>query len=124
MPAHFQIDSARQIVLSTLTGTVSIADLRTHMDELARDPGFVPTYRHLWDLRGATKGALTAADLRSLLGQGPWSKETRRAFVCDSELSFGMARMAQLLTDERPSEIRVFRDLSEALDWLEVDHVD
>ena len=55
---------------------------------------------------------------------GPWNSETRRAFVCDSDLSFGMARMAQALNDERPSEIRVFREISEALDWLELDRPD
>jgi len=124
VPAHFEIDAARRLVLSTLSGTVKDDDLRVHMNDLARHPDFDPTYAQLWDLRGAANSDVTGAGLRGLRGQGPWNSATRRAFVCDSDLSFGMARMAEALNDQRPSEIRVFREMSEALDWLEVDCLD
>ena len=50
-------------------------------------------------------------------------KGARRAFVTGSDFAFGMARMYQTLADDLPSEIRVFDDMSEALEWLDLDEL-
>jgi hypothetical protein len=91
------------------------------MRRLAADPDFDPAYRQLVDLRGISKVDVTGAGLRSLGRANPWNEPTRRAIVCGLDVVFGMARMYQLLTDEDPHEVRVFREISEALDWLALD---
>jgi len=99
-------------------------DLRAHNRGLIDSSDFDPAYRHLWDVRGVTELDVTSDGLRSAKGSSPWTKHTRRAFVCGSDEVFGVARMAEMLNDEGPSEICVFRDMSEATGWLGPDLID
>lgn len=40
------------------------------------------------------------------------------AIIADTDLLFGLARMAEVLMDETLWEIQVFRDKTEAIDWI------
>lgn len=124
MPIHYEIDHARRVVLSSSTDTMTKDGLEAHMDGLARDPDFDPTYRHLLDLRAVVNVELTVEALRQLMRKQPWTRATQRAFVVDSDLVFGMSRMAEILNEDNPSEIQVFWEISEALDWLGLDRID
>ena len=124
MSTHFEIDHARRLVRSTSTGRLTDEDLRAHNRELIDSSDFDPVYRHLWDVRGVTELDVTTGGLRGVRSSLPWTKHTRRAFVCGSDEVFGVARMAEMLNDEGPSEIHVFRDMSEATDWLGLDPID
>ena len=124
MPFRYEIDRARRLVLSTATGTVTDEDLHTHMRRLAADPNFDPTYRQLVDLRDVSNVDVTSGGLRALGSSNPWKEPTRRAVVCERDVVFGLARMYQLLTDDDPHEVQVFREISEALDWLALDTIE
>ena len=43
------------------------------------------------------------------------------AIVASKDVEFGMARMVELLADESPTEIRVFRAVGEAESWLGIE---
>ena len=124
MPASYRIDRARRLVLSSATGVLTHDDLRAHMRNLAGDSNFDPSFRQIFDFRAVTNLEVTGAALRELAQSNPWKKRTRRAFVCDRDVLFGMARMFQLLTNGAPAEIQVFREMSEALAWLGLDAIE
>jgi hypothetical protein len=124
MPFRYEIDRARRVVLSTAMGTVTDEELQTHMRGLAADPNFDPTYRQLVDLRDVSKVDVTSGGLRALGRSNPWKAPTRRAVVCERDVVFGLARMYELLTGDDPHEVRVFREISEALDWLALDTIE
>jgi hypothetical protein len=124
MPAHYKIDKARRLVSSVATGTFTDDDLRGHTRGLAADPDFDPSFRQIFDLRGITDLDLTGPQMRERARENPWKEGSRRAFVCSREVVYGMARMYQLLTDDGPDEIRVFRKMSEALAWLGLDTIE
>jgi hypothetical protein len=42
----------------------------------------------------------------------------RRAFVVTSEVAFGLARMFDILTEDRGHELQVFTTMPEAREWL------
>jgi hypothetical protein len=48
----------------------------------------------------------------------PFWAGARRALVITNDVLFGMARMYQLLKDESPDELQIFRNMDEALQWL------
>jgi hypothetical protein len=48
----------------------------------------------------------------------PFGAGARRAVVVTNDVVFGMARMYQILTDESPDELRIFRKVDDALQWL------
>ncbi len=96
-----------------------------HRCALSCDPDFVPNYRQIFDLRGVTDLELTSTDLRERVANDVFGGGSRRALVASSDLVFGMARMYQLLAaDENTDEIRVFREMSDAVRWLDLAEVD
>jgi hypothetical protein len=46
------------------------------------------------------------------------SGQARRAFVVTSEVAFGLARMFDILTEDRGHELQVFTTMPEAREWL------
>ncbi len=61
---------------------------------------------------------MTSTGIRVLAERNPFSEGSRRAIVVDSELSYGMVRMYQLLTDQHAHDLTVFKDLKKARAWL------
>ncbi len=41
--------------------------------------------------------------------------------VAEKDVSFGMARMYEMLREAEPDQIKVFRDMAEARRWLGLD---
>ena len=47
--------------------------------------------------------------------------ESRRAFVAPTDIAYGLTRMHQLLLAETEQQIGVFRQMNDALLWLDAD---
>ncbi len=124
MPASYRIDKARHLILSVATGTCIDDDLLDHKRSLSADPEFDPGFRQLFDFRKVTTAELTTACVRQLVRDNPFEKGARRAVVCDIDLLFGLARMFEMLNGDGPDEVRVFREMSDALAWLRIDTID
>ena len=78
-----------------------------------------PDYALLIDLSEANGGAVTSLGVRALSTQPlVLSPTSRRAVVVPSDLGYGMARMYEMLRDERGGVVRAFRDLAEARRWV------
>jgi len=107
MPADFFIDADLGMVFSKATGVISLADGEDHMDRLSADPEFRPEYNQLFDLRQARGTALSDNALRSLASRKIFSGNSRRAFVVEGDLEFGLSRV-----------FATFREMKEALSWL------
>jgi hypothetical protein len=64
---------------------------------------------------------VTSEYIREVARSTSYAEGSRRAFVASSDVQFGLSRMFQILSDESPAEVRVFRDLAEARRWLGLD---
>lgn len=120
MPVTYEIDAARHLVWTVATGVVTYAEVARHLAEEERDDAL--GLAEVIDARGATTD-LTAEQVRSLvlltdalLRRGRFGA---LALVTDNEVAFGMARMYQILVEALPVEIAVFRELADALTWLD-----
>jgi hypothetical protein len=120
MPVTYRIDADERIVHLTMTGECSYDEWERAMLAALADPSYRPGFGFLIDRRGAD---ITTPDfIRRVvcfnlehqveLGGG------RRAVVVGSTADYGMGRMAEILSDDSPSPIRVFKDIDEALGWL------
>lgn len=120
MPAEYQIDHARQLVLSRAHGVTTTADYLAHGHRLRADPDFRPDYRQLWDLTEITKGNTNFSELSDMAKVNIFAPTARRALLASSDVAFGLGRMFQMLRETKgETGIRVFRDREEALRWLE-----
>jgi hypothetical protein len=119
MPAFYKIDKENRLVMTTASGTVSMADAITHRQKLAADPEFDPTFSQLLDLSHMSKIGINAEDIRVLAQDNIFSPGSRRAILVSSDAAFGFARMFELLREAAgETGIEVFRNLDAALDWV------
>ena len=123
MPIHYQIDSSLGVVFTTFQGVVTKEDAWTLVERLRTDPAFQPNFSQLVDTSGATQYDLSAKDIMTVCTRSAFGEKSRRAMVADDDHVFGMHRMYQTLreTNEKPGQIKVFRDMAEARRWLGLD---
>lgn len=92
-------------------------------DEILIDSEF--TMDDIWDLRGcAVDPSFSFEDILEIKAHimrfDQNGREGRKtALVVDSDAAFGMARMFQTATDQLPAYIRIFREETDALRWVE-----
>jgi hypothetical protein len=121
MPITTVIDSARKVVFTTCTGTVTIAEVAETCIQLARDPAFDPGYSHLNDLTSISEVHLSATELKDFVAQklDPFSEVSKRAFVASEPHVFGMARMYESLINH--PNLTVARTLEEGRQHLDLE---
>jgi hypothetical protein len=121
MPWDFEIDHAQRLVRVRVHGTMCDHDLLDADAALRDHPEFDPSFDQLIDLREATGSEVTTAGVQKLAQQPPlFAPSSRRALVVSTDLGFGMARMFELLREGKSGEVRAFRELDKAREWLDL----
>lgn len=118
MPVTYEIDPARALVITTVTGQVSAAEMFEYHRALAADPHFVPSLDSLVDFVDTSAYTGTADEIRHLAEAMPFEAGARRAYVVSSDLHFGLSRMAQAHAERKGVFVEVFRNRADALAWL------
>ncbi|MCK5596608.1 MAG: hypothetical protein KAJ04_04095, partial [Candidatus Eisenbacteria sp.] len=119
-------DGRTGLRMHVATGTLTPDELENALLDAYRRPDYRPEGNSLCDVREAGVGTFTGEEIRrvvdTVLKHRGAPPETRTAIVVGRDLSFGPARMfAQQLEAESPSDVAVFRDMDEAMAWLEGD---
>jgi hypothetical protein len=119
MPATYEIDKKRRLVITTGLDQMTLADGLAHQERLMKDPDFDPTFSQLMDFTGVDFSGIKANDIRKLAERNIFSSQSRRAIVAPSNLVYGFGRMFEMLRETAGENgIRIFRDLDGAVDWL------
>lgn len=114
-----EIDRENRVVVLGVSGALDDDGLLQLASQLRSDPEVKPDFALLIDLREANGVAVTSLGVRALSAQPlVLSPTSRRAVVVPSDLGYGMARMYEMLRDERGGVVRAFRDLGEARRWV------
>ncbi len=119
MPIAFEIDHGAQRVLVTATDEIRIEDMVALVTRLAELRAL--GYAQRFDARGALV-MLTAEETRRLVPLVARLREehgqSRTAFIADSDVSFGMARMYATLSADTDTGFMVYRTIEEGEEWL------
>jgi hypothetical protein len=125
MPIRYAVDHALQRVTVTAEGDLRLEDMVAVLTELATQRCY--GYAQCFDARRAVV-LLTAEDIRRIVTLTARLRaehgQARTAFIAESDVSFGMARMYATLAAETDSGCMVYRTLSEGEAWLGWSHVD
>ena len=125
MPADYTIDKSKRMVFSKAYGNLTGQDIISHQDKLRNDPDFDPSFSQLVDCTKVTKADdLSTDNIYALAERNPFGAGSHRAFVAPKNLLYGMFRMFQILTDDYPDELSVFRDITEARKFLKLESKD
>jgi len=119
MPAYYNIDKERRLVMSTGSGVLTMTDALAHQEKLLKDPDFSPRFSQLMDLTQVTNVEFGTEDLRKLAQRSIFSPDSRRAILVSSDVVFGLSRMFEIFRETLgETGIRVFRNLDDALEWV------
>ena len=126
MTIDHKIFGEQGIVITTLVGAVTDADILPGYMRLYEDENWKPGYHEIVDLRNAKMDGVTAEGLRSLsvMVEGYVAGKCDRfksAVVAPKDLPFGLARLYEALSEESPESVKVFRNMKDALGWVGVD---
>lgn len=121
MPVSYDIDLDASFVILRFTGETDFAAYRAVMDGVLADPRFRPGMCWLSDRRATTE--LPSADfvrrLTDYIGtHSPTFARCGWAVVTGTLGDYGMARMAELLSERHEADVRAFMDYDEAVAWL------
>jgi len=119
VPVDYEIDTEQDVVVTRGHGRLTDDDLLGVQQRLRADPAFRPDMNELCDLRDVSEVEVTSRGLRLLAARNHFGAGSRRAFVVERPVLFGIARMLQALTDRHPDELRVqFDELRDARAWV------
>jgi hypothetical protein len=122
MPVTYRIVPELRLVLSTWEGAVTLEDGRRHNESLRADPEFDPSMRQLSDARRA-RSAVSADGVRGLARHSAFGPSSRRAILVADDDAYAVSRMYAAQAN-KAGRVRIFRDLRDALAWLEVEASD
>jgi len=124
LPVETKIDTEKGLRMHALAGRVTLAMIEDALAEIYARPDYRSEAGVLWDVRAADLSQIKGGEVRGIVeyvmthrGAPPG---TRTAILVARDLDFGLARMAeQQLEAKSPSDVTVFRDMDEAMAWLE-----
>ncbi len=120
MPFTYLIDKERALVVSSGSGVVTYAELKSHQDRLLADANFNREFNQLLDLTGVTEFAVSADEITIIARRALFSPTSKRAWVASTPAIYGMGRLAIAHHEHTasPSHASAFYDLPSALEWL------
>jgi len=121
MPISFYYDREKEALYGTMTGQITEDEFQASLQEILQSDQFPPDTRTLWDLRELdfkTIDSLMEKRLINIRREYPERGRARLAFIVAGDLAFGMGRMYEILSEDLPQEIRIFRKYSEGENWL------
>jgi hypothetical protein len=121
MPWSYQIDVARKLVYTTVTGAITPAEANAFFETIRNDPAFDPHFSELLDVSNSDGSQFSTAKVRESANRSLYVSPSRRAILVGDDLSFGLGRLYGTHVDLNGGPIvNVFRKREEALRWLGV----
>jgi hypothetical protein len=122
MPLTYTVDPESRLVTAVASGRLESDEAIAVFDEIMSHTHFGSGMRLLSDHRNLesvlpTEFVLTM--VRRIEKKPELFADSKWAFVESGMARYGMARMASILLERSPVELRVFRDIAKARDWLQ-----
>ncbi len=124
MPITYSIDEDLGVVFTTASEVLTEDELLQHKRRVVSDPKFKPGFVELSDVRSISDLAISASGLERFVAQDDSDSERlqgyKLAIVVSGALEFGMGAMYEMMSVENNRDVRIFRDVGLARDWLQI----
>ena len=122
MKAGITVDVERRLVFTHATNPLTHDQVVDHRDRLRDHQGFEPDFDQIISFLDVTEVQVSADEVRRLASEPFFSPSSRRALVASSDELFGLSRMFGAHRElAGGSNIRVFRELRQAAEWIGAD---
>lgn len=124
MPISYYIDEDLGVVFTTASEVLTENELLEHKRKLISDPKFQPGFVELSDVRSISDLEISASGLERFVEQDESDSERLKGFklaiVVSGALEFGMGAMYEMMSRENDKDVRIFRDIRVAKEWLQI----
>lgn len=122
MPVTTRINLDTATVNFACSGKIVLEEVERAFQAMFEDPDFRPGIHALWDLRNASIG-LYAQQIPDILRmvrerQAERGSGYRVAILVAGSPDFGLSTLFEMSAHSMPFEVRVFRSLTQATQWL------
>ncbi|MBN2103340.1 hypothetical protein JW835_04785 [bacterium] len=123
MKCFRSIDTGHHMAVLSLHGAVTARDFCDATDSMLHSPEFQPGFSTLWDLRNARLKNPCRQFVGTLIHYAEKIQTNRGlnykvAIVVNNEVDYGYMRMLCEYAVKMPAELRVFRFISDAFQWI------
>lgn len=123
MPIDIRFDEVLGILRAEVRGQFTLGEIEQGLRSLRDTPGIPADIPALWDLRRLDFQQMDRNRLAGMIeirARHPERGRARLALLVQGDLSFGVSRMYEMLSESRglPQVIQVFTDAQNAEDWL------
>jgi len=121
MQVEHHYDKEKNVLIGIVEGKISFEAFNDIMRKIVTSTEFPPDCNTIWDLRKADLSSIDSKFIEILISirkKYPERGKAKIAFIVDSDLSFGLTRMYEMISNQLPQVINVFRDYKEAEEWL------
>lgn len=123
MTVNTIISREKNLIVHTITDSMDLAIIVDTISRTLKDPKYQPGMNAVWHFHDVSKVNLTSTDLmfvseyasRNIDKDG---KPYKLALVAEDDLPYGLSRVYEAWSSERPVTISNFRVLDEALEWI------
>lgn len=124
MPIDYSIDEELGVVFTTASGVLTENELLEHKRKIISDSKFRPGLVELSDVRSISDLDISASGLEKFVAQDEADAERLKGFklaiVVSGALEYGMGAMYEMMSLENNKDVRLFRDMRLAKDWLQI----
>jgi len=124
MPIKYSIDKDLGVVFTTASEVLTENELMEHKRKLISDPNFNPGFVELSDVRQISDLAVSPSGIERFVAQdvsdAERMKDFKLAIVVSGALEFGMGVMYEMMSRENVTNVRIFRDMGQAKEWLDI----
>ena len=125
MSLKYKIFKNRKLVYVVGEGKIKFDDLLDHFEGLSNDPMYIPPMKKFVDYRNSTLVKLSIDQAHQITKKKIQLKEKFKneicAFVTKTDVDFGLSRMHGAQLESSDITTNVFRNIEDALSWLNVD---
>jgi hypothetical protein len=125
MAIEYTIIPDKKLILAKGIATVKGSDVLKHLEQLAADENYVSPMKKLVDYRNIDNILISSEEAIAIARKkkdlAVTFKNERCAFISPGDLTYGTSRVHQALIQGIDLNTEVFRNVQEALSWLEVD---
>ena len=127
MPLTYTVDPESRLVTAVASGRLESEEAIAVFDEIMSHTQFGSGMRllsHHRNLESVLPTEFVLTMVRRIEKKRELFEDCKWAFVESGMARYGMARMASILLERSPVELRVFRDIAKARDWLQSEVTD
>ena len=123
MPTNIKIDSGKNLIYFRIIGQLTVNEYENSIRDLEVNPDFRPEQNVLFDLRQGDLSSISTEEIRQLIEISrihlrKSSQKMKTACVATKDVNFGIMRIYEFLRTDIPTQFALFREINEALDWL------